>query len=509
GLRASVRALYGTAESPNAKIVSRGVSGFLGQILGDRAKTSYVQRRLLSKPLDNVSRGTIIPDPELDMDRVGLPVDTAWTKYASHIQRRLVRSGMSPLDALRSVKERNSQARRALELELTERPVLLSRSPAWHKFNVVAAWPKLVDGDAIRISPLIATGQNADYDGDECINQVYACIPDSLVTVLGMSFHNLMLHAVQVPYQLPGHTTFLFDLEDFPHLHRLSSKEGAKGPIDFHAVPAGIKVLAYEEGTGQLAWAEVAAWSKHYKREIEIVDTHNGYQLVTDDDPRAVYGVAAGSLALGRFTPTEAAARKVLIPRTLRVPAPECTVTMLPGRLHANYVSENGEGHGKLLAMKPEIRLDADIGWFLGAMVGDGWVRKHGQPAKISGYAIADNDGYNHAKLVEVSRHLFENGQPVEASFREVREVAGDGTHGTAVSYRFGRAAVGCWLQALIGGDGDLTTAGSGNKHLPPCYLSAPEDFREGLFAGLMDTDGSIAVSNGKGKPQLMATFGS
>lgn len=165
-LQQAVKAVYGQADSPNPKTASRGVSGFLGAITGNVGKYSWVQRKLLSKPQDSVARATIIPNPDLNMDQVEIPHDAAWPAYSSHVQRRMVRSGMQPIDALRHIKDRSPQALKSLELEMQERPVLLSRAPAWHKYNVVASWPKLVDGDAIRISPMIATGMNADYDGD-------------------------------------------------------------------------------------------------------------------------------------------------------------------------------------------------------------------------------------------------------------------------------------------------------------------------------------------------------
>lgn len=165
-LRQAVKASYGFAESPNPKTQARGISGFLEQLAGGRAKHSYVQRRLLSKTMDSVSRGVIVPDPDLDMDHVGIPEDSLWKQYGSHVQRRLVRSGMAPSDALRHITGRTNIATKALDDEMAERPVILSRSPAWHKYNCLAAWPKRVEGDAIRISPSTTTGFNADFDGD-------------------------------------------------------------------------------------------------------------------------------------------------------------------------------------------------------------------------------------------------------------------------------------------------------------------------------------------------------
>lgn len=162
----SVRAAYGYGESPNPKIRGRSVKGFFDVVVGTNPKTSFYQSRMLAKPVDTVGRSVIIPDADLDMDEVGVPQEMAWKLYANYVQRRLVTGGMSPAGALQNVKDRTPQAKKALEDELVKRPVVITRSPAWHKFNVIGQRPKLVEGDAIRINTFITEGQNADFDGD-------------------------------------------------------------------------------------------------------------------------------------------------------------------------------------------------------------------------------------------------------------------------------------------------------------------------------------------------------
>jgi DNA-directed RNA polymerase subunit beta' len=90
----------------------------------------------------------------------------AWTMYAPYIQRRLVVSGMNPSDALRNVRDRSQHASHALHQEVKERPVIYSRAPSWHKYNVLSGHPKIIPGSTISINPLVTTGLNADFDGD-------------------------------------------------------------------------------------------------------------------------------------------------------------------------------------------------------------------------------------------------------------------------------------------------------------------------------------------------------
>jgi len=177
--QAAVKAVYGYGDPVNPKSQQRGVSGFLRQISGSNPKFSFFQRKLISKTQDQVGRGVITPDPELTLDEIGIPEDMAWEMYGTYIMRRLVRDGMQRAEALRQIKDRSKFARQALEKELPERPVVYSRSPAWHKYNIISGTPRLIEGDTIRISPFVAAGLGADYDGDT-VNLHVPASPDAV-----------------------------------------------------------------------------------------------------------------------------------------------------------------------------------------------------------------------------------------------------------------------------------------------------------------------------------------
>lgn len=162
----AVKAVYGYGEPDSAKLQGRGVSGFLKQVTGSSPKFSFVQRKLLAKPQDNVARGTIAVNPELSMNEIEVPYDMAWDMYAPYIQRRLVQAGVSPADAVKALKDRTPHAKQMLEREVEDRLVVYSRAPAWHKYNTVSGRVKLTDGQTISINPFVTTGLNADFDGD-------------------------------------------------------------------------------------------------------------------------------------------------------------------------------------------------------------------------------------------------------------------------------------------------------------------------------------------------------
>lgn len=176
-LARATRAAYGYGDSPNPKTRARQVKGFFKMVTGTNPKTSFYQQKMLSKPVDSVGRGVIVPDADLGMDDVGLPEEMAWKLFGNYVQRSLVRSGMPAAAALKHLTERTPMARKALDYEMSteldkngrmvpRRPVVITRSPAWHRTNTIGQRARIVDGDAIRVNTFITEGANADFDGD-------------------------------------------------------------------------------------------------------------------------------------------------------------------------------------------------------------------------------------------------------------------------------------------------------------------------------------------------------
>jgi len=146
---------------------ARRPKGVIEQIKGEPAKTGYFQYEVLRRRQNMVGRGTIIPEPKLGVDEVGLPEEMSWTLFEPFVTRRLVQhSGMKPLDAMEEVKKRSPVALGALQAEMQNRPVMLNRAPSLHKFSIMSFKPQMTEGKAIKIPPLVVKGFNADFDGD-------------------------------------------------------------------------------------------------------------------------------------------------------------------------------------------------------------------------------------------------------------------------------------------------------------------------------------------------------
>lgn len=168
GLYDAFKGLTGLGEPTHPKNRERQVKGILRGVFGSgSSKFGTMQRKLLGSPVDLVGRAVIAPDPNLDMDEIGLPEDRAWESYEPFVVRRMVRRGIPRLRAVRAVKDRAPEARAALEEEMRVRPVQGTRAPTLHRYNVMAFRPRLVPGSVLRLSPMVVVGFGADFDGDQ------------------------------------------------------------------------------------------------------------------------------------------------------------------------------------------------------------------------------------------------------------------------------------------------------------------------------------------------------
>jgi DNA-directed RNA polymerase subunit beta' len=142
--------------------------GLLHQVAGSSPKNGYFQDVLVNRRQDMTMRSTIVPEPALGLDEVGLPKNAALDLYRPFVVRKLKDMGaiQNELQGPALISKQTPAVWRALDKVMEERPVLLKRDPALHKYSVQAFKPKPVEGNAIKIHPLVTGGFNADFDGD-------------------------------------------------------------------------------------------------------------------------------------------------------------------------------------------------------------------------------------------------------------------------------------------------------------------------------------------------------
>ncbi len=136
-----------------------------------RGKQGRFRQNLLGKRVDYSGRSVIIVGPDLEMYQCGIPREMAITLFKPFVLRELQK--LTGNDA-NSKKNANSKYERmdddvwaALEKVVREHPVLLNRAPTLHRLGIQAFEPKLIDGKAIRLHPLVTPAFNADFDGDQ------------------------------------------------------------------------------------------------------------------------------------------------------------------------------------------------------------------------------------------------------------------------------------------------------------------------------------------------------
>ena len=162
----ALKALAGLTDPISPAFSKREIRGVLDQIAGPTPKMGYFQSKLIRKEQDLVGRTVIIPEPDLHPDEVGLPYEIAWKIFEPFVIRKLIQQGKTKLEAIKHVEERTPIAKDALEAVAKERLVLLNRAPSLHKYNILAFKPRLIEGNAMKIPPLVVVGFNADFDGD-------------------------------------------------------------------------------------------------------------------------------------------------------------------------------------------------------------------------------------------------------------------------------------------------------------------------------------------------------
>ena len=134
-----------------------------------KGKQGRFRENLLGKRVDYSARSVIVVGPELRLTQCGLPKKMALELFQPFIIRRLKELGQADTikSAKRMLERRDDDVWDILEEVIRDHPVLLNRAPTLHRMGIQAFEPKLIEGNAIRLHPLVCGGFNADFDGDQ------------------------------------------------------------------------------------------------------------------------------------------------------------------------------------------------------------------------------------------------------------------------------------------------------------------------------------------------------
>ena len=134
-----------------------------------KGKQGRFRQNLLGKRVDYSGRSVIVVGPTLEMHQCGLPKDMALELFKPFVIAELTKQGYAQniKVAKRLIESRDKIVYAVLEGVVSGHPVLLNRAPTLHRLGIQAFEPRLVEGKAIRLHPLVTTAFNADFDGDQ------------------------------------------------------------------------------------------------------------------------------------------------------------------------------------------------------------------------------------------------------------------------------------------------------------------------------------------------------
>src|SRR5690349_10694246 len=209
-----------------------------------KGKQGRFRENLLGKRVDYSARSVIVVGPELKLHQCGLPKKIALELYQPFIIRRLKEHGLA--DTIKSAKKmlerRDPEVWDILEECIYQHPVLLNRAPTLHRMGIQAFEPVLVEGNAIKIHPLVCKGFNADFDGDQMAVHLPLSIEAQAEThVLMLAPNNIFSPQSGTPIITPSQDIVLGTF------YMTSDREGDRGEFSlFNSVSEAI--MAYELG---------------------------------------------------------------------------------------------------------------------------------------------------------------------------------------------------------------------------------------------------------------------
>jgi DNA-directed RNA polymerase subunit beta' len=172
-----------------------------------KGKQGRFRQNLLGKRVDYSGRSVIVVGPEMKLNECGLPKEMASELYKPFIIRKMLERGIvkTVKSAKKIVDRKDPVVWDILENILKGHPVLLNRAPTLHRLGIQAFQPKLIEGKAIQLHPLVCTAFNADFDGDQMAVHVplgHAAILETQLLMLAS--HNILNPANGAPITVPS-----------------------------------------------------------------------------------------------------------------------------------------------------------------------------------------------------------------------------------------------------------------------------------------------------------------
>ena len=254
-----------------------------------KGKQGRFRQNLLGKRVDYSARSVIVVGPTLKLHECGLPKGMAAELFKPFIIRKMIERGIvkTVKSAKKIVDKKEPVVWDILENVLKGHPVLLNRAPTLHRLGIQAFQPKLIEGKAIQLHPLVCTAFNADFDGDQMAFHVplgNAAILEAQLLILAS--HNILNPANGAPITVPSQDMVL-GLYYITKIRTSTKDHIVKGENMTFYSPEEVKI-AYNEKKLDLH-APIKVKINNYKNGedvTEMVETTTGRILFNELVPR-------------------------------------------------------------------------------------------------------------------------------------------------------------------------------------------------------------------------------
>jgi DNA-directed RNA polymerase subunit beta' len=290
-LQEAVDSLFDNSRKSNAVKAEGGRAlKSLSDVL--KGKQGRFRQNLLGKRVDYSGRSVIVVGPELKLHECGLPKDMAAELFKPFIIRKLIERGIvkTVKSARKLVDRKEAVVWDILENILKGHPVMLNRAPTLHRLSIQAFQPKLIEGKAIQLHPLVCSAFNADFDGD----QMAVHVPLSNAAVLEaqllmLASHNILNPQNGAPITLPSQDMVL-GLYYITKGKKTIGDEIVRGEGK-HFYSAEEVVIAYNEAKIDLhAWIKVKADVRDVMGNFtrKLIETTVGRVIFNQNVPKEV-----------------------------------------------------------------------------------------------------------------------------------------------------------------------------------------------------------------------------
>lgn len=240
-----------------------------------KGKQGRFRQNLLGKRVDFSGRSVIAVGPELKMNECGLPAEMVLKLFEPFIARELVSDGIAQNAkvAQNLIADKDDMIWASVEKVIKNRTVLLNRAPTLHRLSVQSFYPKIVNGKAIRLHPLVTPAFNADFDGDQMAVHV-PISPEALYEskTLLLGSKNILGLKDGKPIVTPSQDMVL------GNYYLTKVKKGAKGEGSIFVKPSEA-LRAYE--TGAVSLHAIIALPVNSLKHKNIDEKHYGKYLIT------------------------------------------------------------------------------------------------------------------------------------------------------------------------------------------------------------------------------------